>query len=44
VVYAVDYIGLEDVRRALKDMEKRKVWGRAVVTISDEGSSNTSRL
>ncbi|KAF2755405.1 zeta-crystallin [Pseudovirgaria hyperparasitica] len=36
VIYNVEYAGLESVPRALKDMEARKPWGRAIITIADE--------
>jgi hypothetical protein len=35
VVYKEQYRDLESIVKALEDMEARKVWGRAVVTISD---------
>lgn len=35
VVYKERYDGLGDVARGLEDVGSRKVWGRAVVTISD---------
>lgn len=37
VVYDEVYRGLDDVPRAMMDMEKRKVWGRVVVEVGDEG-------
>jgi NADPH2:quinone reductase len=36
VVYDEVYKGLSDVPRAMKDLEERKVWGRAVVDVEDE--------
>jgi len=39
VVYDQPYQGFQDVSRALQDMEERKVWGRAVVTIVDQNNS-----
>jgi NADPH2:quinone reductase len=33
VVYNKEYKGLDKVIEALEDMEARKVWGRAVVTL-----------
>jgi NADPH:quinone reductase-like Zn-dependent oxidoreductase len=41
VVYKKQYQGLESIVNALEDMESRKVWGRAVVTISDIESSKS---
>jgi len=35
VIYEEEYHGLEAVPQGLKDMGTRKVWGRAVVTVSD---------
>jgi len=37
VVYEETYKGLSDIPRAMKDLEERKVWGRAVIDIEDEG-------
>jgi NADPH2:quinone reductase len=36
VVFDKEYKGLEGVVEALEDMEARKVWGRAVVTLERE--------
>ncbi|KAB5566962.1 quinone oxidoreductase [Coniochaeta sp. 2T2.1] len=36
VVYDEVYKGLESVPRALKDLEERKVWGKAVVTVDND--------
>lgn len=38
VVYDGFYKGLDDVPRTLKDLEERKVWGRAVVEVDDDGN------
>lgn len=35
MVYDEVYQGLESVPRALKDLEERKVWGKAVVMVDD---------
>ncbi|KAJ9661358.1 hypothetical protein H2201_006550 [Coniosporium apollinis] len=37
VVYDEEYKGLESVPRAMHDVEANRVWGRAVITIADEG-------
>jgi NADPH2:quinone reductase len=37
VVYGEVYRGLSDVPRAMKDLEERRVWGRAVIDVEDEG-------
>lgn len=37
VVYDEVYRGLDDVPRAMKNMEERKVWGRAVVEVGGDG-------
>lgn len=39
VVYDEAYKNLDDVPRALKDLEQRKVWGRAVVDIDNDGNT-----
>jgi len=36
VVYHQSYHGLDDIRRALEDMEQHKTWGRAVVNMPDQ--------
>ena len=41
VVYKEQYRNLESIVTALEDMESRKVWGRAVVTISDIEASKS---
>ncbi|KAF2102830.1 zeta-crystallin [Rhizodiscina lignyota] len=43
VEYAESYNGLRDIPRALEDMHQRKVWGRAVVKISEEQGVEASR-
>lgn len=37
VVYDKEYKGLESVPRAMHDVEANKAWGRAIVTIANEG-------
>lgn len=37
VVYKETYRGLQDVPRAIEDLDARKVYGRAVVQLSDVG-------
>ncbi|OIW25952.1 NAD(P)-binding protein [Coniochaeta ligniaria NRRL 30616] len=44
VVYDEVYKGLESVPRALKDLEDRKVWGKAVVQVDDEEEVPLARL
>jgi NADPH:quinone reductase-like Zn-dependent oxidoreductase len=41
VQYAAEYTGLRDIPRALEDMRQRKVWGRAVVKVSDPPAEGT---
>ncbi|KAE9969596.1 hypothetical protein EG327_010562 [Venturia inaequalis] len=43
VVFDETYQGLNDIPRAMRDMEERKVWGRAVVDVEEEGNQ-TARL
>lgn len=38
VVYKKNYVGLDSIPRALEDMEARKTWGRALVTIAEEAA------
>ena len=35
VVYARPYRGLQDISKVFEDMEARKVWGRAVISVLD---------
>jgi hypothetical protein len=45
VVYDKPYNGLGDIQNALLDMDSHKVWGRAVVTVSqDEDAATKSRI
>ncbi|KAH8906195.1 NAD(P)-binding protein [Coniochaeta sp. PMI_546] len=44
VVYDEVYKGLESVPRALKDLEERKVWGKAVVQVDQEEEVPLARL
>jgi NADPH:quinone reductase-like Zn-dependent oxidoreductase len=37
VVYDEVYKGLSDIPRAMKDLEERRVWGRAVIEVGDKG-------
>jgi NADPH:quinone reductase-like Zn-dependent oxidoreductase len=41
VVYEPEtpYIGLQDVSRALSDLHRRKVWGRAVITVATDNAT-----
>jgi NADPH:quinone reductase len=41
VVYKKTYHGLQDVRRAMEDLDARKVYGRAVVKLSDAGEAKS---
>ena len=36
-VYETEYIGLESVVPAMKDLASRKVWGKAVIRLDDDG-------
>lgn len=40
VLYKEVYCGLEDIVRAMTDVENRKVWGKAIVHIAMELKSN----
>jgi D-arabinose 1-dehydrogenase-like Zn-dependent alcohol dehydrogenase len=35
VIYAKNYLGLDAVPEALKDAQKHKTWGRAVLRINE---------
>lgn len=39
VVYDTIYHGLECVPRALNDLNTRKVWGKAVITVDDKAKT-----
>jgi NADPH:quinone reductase len=41
VVYKKTYSGLQDVQRAIEDLDARKVYGRAVIKLSDVGESKS---
>ncbi|WRT66213.1 uncharacterized protein IL334_003166 [Kwoniella shivajii] len=41
-IYEKPYIGLDQVSQGLKDIEDRKVWGKAVVTIKGDGKEKRS--
>ncbi|KAK7540816.1 uncharacterized protein J3D65DRAFT_644664 [Phyllosticta citribraziliensis] len=43
VVYKQVYGGLDSVPKALQDVDERKIWGRAVVSVSEEDSLNGTR-
>ncbi len=43
-MYDEEYKGLESVPRALKDLEDRKVWGKAVVQVDEEEGVPLARL
>lgn len=42
VIYKEQYNGLGEISRALEDLSRHKVWGRAILTI-DENADGTSR-
>jgi NADPH2:quinone reductase len=47
VVYDRPYRGLKDIARVFENMEARKVWGRAVVSLLDSesaGDASKSRI
>jgi NADPH2:quinone reductase len=44
VIYKTPYQGLDSIVKALEDLEARKVWGRAVVTLSEDMESSTSKI
>lgn len=43
VIYKEEYHGLEALPRALQDAQQHKSWGRAVLTISEEGKPTATR-
>lgn len=43
-IYEPVYDGLETVGQGLDDLDKRKVWGRAVVRVRSEDKPERSRL
>lgn len=44
VIYKEKYTGLGDISRALKDLQNRRTWGRAIVTINEQAEIEKSRL
>jgi NADPH2:quinone reductase len=40
-VYEQEYIGLDSVKRAMKDLQARKVWGKAVIRLDSEWERST---
>jgi hypothetical protein len=44
VIYKKSYKGLESTVKALEDMEARKVYGRAVVTLAESSESSKSKI
>lgn len=43
-VFEMEYRGLTDVVRAMKDLEGRKVWGKAVVQMTVDEGTQRSKL
>jgi len=43
ILFDKEYNGLETVSQGLQDLEGRLTWGKGVIRIRDEGSSNNKR-
>ncbi len=44
VIYPETYRGLEEVPRAMDDMQSKKVWGRAILRIDEDAEAQRARL
>lgn len=43
VIYKEEYRGLDAVPQALEDAEKHRSWGRAILTIHEEGDESVTQ-